>query len=78
MQKPQCENCGQFIHPVTSTFHYRRITYLEPPKHCPNCGAKLSHTERRQVDKYTDYTCILKCILGIGFIIVMMVIFMNL
>jgi hypothetical protein len=73
MQKPKCENCGQFVYPVTSTFHYRRITHLKPPKHCPNCGTKLSHIKRRQVDKYTDYSCIYKCIIGIGLIIVMII-----
>ncbi len=73
MKKPICENCGQSVHPAGSAPFIRGIEFLEIPKHCPNCGTKLSASKQKQVDNYTDYLCVLKCVFAIGFIIVIIV-----
>lgn len=73
MKKPLCENCGRKVHPAKSAMQRFDIILSEIPSYCPNCGAEISYTKKKQVDKYTDYLSILKCIPVIGFIILIII-----
>ena len=76
MKKPRCENCGYLVHPAKSAMQNYYTIFSEIPSYCPNCGAKLSFTKQKHVDKYTDYLAILKCIPFIGFIILIIILIM--
>ncbi|NVM16376.1 MAG: hypothetical protein HWN80_01570 [Candidatus Lokiarchaeota archaeon] len=73
MKKPRCENCGRKVHPAKSAMQSFDTILSEIPSHCPNCGAEISDTKQKHVDKYTDYLSILKCIPVIGFIILIII-----
>ncbi|MFX0018976.1 MAG: hypothetical protein ACFFAK_14800 [Promethearchaeota archaeon] len=70
----QCEKCGRLIHPARSALQSVGVIFAEIPEYCPHCGAKLSDIKREQVDKYTDYLCILKCIPVVVFIVIIITI----
>ena len=74
MKTPRCEECGRLIHPARSAFQSIDAISAEIPEYCPHCGAKLSDIKQEQVDKYTDYLCILKCIPVVVFIIIIITI----
>ena len=76
MKKPRCEKCGLEVHPAKSAIQSLGVIFSEIPSHCPNCGAKLSDTKQKQVDKYTDLLTIVKCIPFIGFIILIIILIM--
>jgi len=74
MKKPRCKECGRLIHPAKSALQSIDTIFAEIPEYCPHCGEKLSDIKQKQVDNYTDYLCILKCIPVVVFIIIIITI----
>ncbi len=70
-KRPQCENCGWKIYPITKTFRIPDFLHGRVPSHCPKCGKEISREKKAQVAKYNIYGCSLWCIGSISFIIIL-------